>query len=63
MCYLNNRLVLNARYTPIARSDTKQNEVSRLHTHITHTLTLFQLRDVPSELSLTVERCAILTAG
>ena len=32
--HLNSRLVLNARYNPIACSDTQQAEVSHVHTHI-----------------------------
>ena len=32
------------------------------HAHYSHTLMLIQLKDVPSLLSLTVERWAILTA-
>ena len=33
MCRLTSRLVLNAWYIPIARSDTQQAEVSHVHTH------------------------------
>ncbi len=39
MCHLDSRLVIDARYIPITRSDT-QAEESHVHTHITHTLIL-----------------------
>ena len=45
---------------PIAHTDTQQAEVPHI---CSHTNILFQLKDVPSQLSLAVERCAILTAG
>ncbi len=47
MSHLNSRLVLNAWYIPIARSDT-QAGFTCMHVHYSHTLMLIQLKDVPA---------------